>query len=771
MGESQNRVRVTIDGQNNLGPAVNSARQDLTGFEKAVGRVGSALKQLAAAEVVRRLVEFGARTLESASNLAEMSERTGVAADQLAAWSHAVELSGASTGDMEAGLKKLSKTISDAAAGGAQARDALAAVGVSARGSNGQIISVSQALNTIADRFAKTKDGAQKSALALEIFGRGGTALIPFLNEGSAGLEKMYQEAQKLGLTLVNYVALKRLKDQLTDVGQALTGVVANFLSGLAPAISKLLDAIARLYDPLATTGSGFELLRRAGEAVGDIINVIAVGFDLLATGIGLAWEKLSLFIIGVSSMAKGEFAAGVDALKQLIGLTHDANASAILAQHAQFTKDVLGPGKPAAAKKSPADALVLAQKDADKIAEQLLKNRLERERAAGEFEKLLADQQMRRLDELLQHELMSYSDYYNQRKQLSIVAAQAEYDLLGRQAAQTLDTAGKIKDATQKAGLMNEYLKITSQQEQALQKLRSAQGLTPGGQVDAQAAQLDAMNRAAGEAGQVGRQIDTVFSDLQTRSERVQFLVSTRQITELEGEKQLNEIRGQAADRLRDMVTQYQAMAEASGDPKLIENGKRMGEQIDELAHKTSMLRESVIDAAQNGFENFFNTLISGTGGALKAFKNFATSVLGDIGRIISKMLAMYAVEKLVGLFLGAVGGGKGGTISDAGTINPPLGGSGVTNAAGGADVEAGQPLFVGETGEPELFVPHQSGTIVPQHRLANMGGATFIYEIDARGATPGERERMLSALRQTEDRAVARSVVAVDQMQRRRG
>jgi hypothetical protein len=563
--------------------------------------------------------------------------------------------------------------------------------------------------------------------------------LIPLLDQGSAGLAKMREEAERLGLVLSgkDAAAMERLSDQFKNLGEGSKGVMQTLLAGLAPELSKLFDAIYRLYEPLINTGEGLEYVRAIGSGLGGLIEILAIGFDLLATGIGLAVDKLSLFVGGIGAMASGQFSAGVEKLKQLVGLSEDARAELLLAEHSEFTKSVLGPGTPASLKKTGSGDLAHPQKDADKLAQQLLKNRLDRERAGVEFEKALGSEQQQRLDELLKHELISYSDYYDQRKQLSIATAQAEYDSLSRQASLTLDAVGKIKDATKRAGLQDEYFKLTAQQDLALQKLRSLQGLTPGGQIDAQAAQLDAMNRAAGMAGQVGRQVDTVFSDLQTRSERVQFLVSTRQITELEGEKQLNQIRGQAADRLRDMVTQYQAMAEASGDPKLIENGKRMGEQIDELAHKTSMLRESVIDAAQNGLR-ISSTRLSPAPAALAGPSRMATSVLGDIGRIISKMLAMYAVEKLVGLFLGAVSGGKRGTISDTG-LNPPLGGSGVTNAAGGADVEAGQPLFVGETGEPELFVPHQSGTIVPQHRLATMGGATFIYEIDARGATPG--------------------------------
>ena len=53
----------------------------------------------------------------------------------------------------------------------------------------------------------------------------------------------------------------------------------------------------------------------------------------------------------------------------------------------------------------------------------------------------------------------------------------------------------------------------------------------------------------------------------------------------------------------------------------------------------------------------------------------------------------------------------------------------------ASGGPVNAGQTYMVGERG-PELFTPGNSGMIIPNHKLAGAGGASFQYNIDARGA-----------------------------------
>ena len=80
----------------------------------------------------------------------------------------------------------------------------------------------------------------------------------------------------------------------------------------------------------------------------------------------------------------------------------------------------------------------------------------------------------------------------------------------------------------------------------------------------------------------------------------------------------------------------------------------------------------------------------------------------------------------------------------------------SGFAGKAGGGPVSGGMPYLVGEQG-PEIFMPNTSGSIVPNGRF---GGVTNIYQIDARGGTPGIERDIIRAIQASENRAVARSV-----------
>ena len=59
------------------------------------------------------------------------------------------------------------------------------------------------------------------------------------------------------------------------------------------------------------------------------------------------------------------------------------------------------------------------------------------------------------------------------------------------------------------------------------------------------------------------------------------------------------------------------------------------------------------------------------------------------------------------------------------------------VMMAANGGPVGMRQPYLVGEKG-PELFVPNQSGNIIPNHDLAGVsgGGMNIVVNVDASGS-----------------------------------
>lgn len=131
-----------------------------------------------------------------------LSQRTGVSIEKLGGLQLAAATSGLSMESMATGLQQLNRHIDAAGKGSGPAADAFARIGVSIRDSNGEIKSSDEIFRMVADRFSKLEDGAGKTSVAMELFGRAGAQMIPLLNEGAAGLAKLEEEARKAGIVL-----------------------------------------------------------------------------------------------------------------------------------------------------------------------------------------------------------------------------------------------------------------------------------------------------------------------------------------------------------------------------------------------------------------------------------------------------------------------------------------------------------------------------------------------------------------------------------------
>lgn len=121
-------------------------------------------------------------SIDSADALDEMAQRTGIAVESLSLLVPAAELSAVSTEKFEAGLKKLATGMLEAATGSEESAQNFDALGVAIQNQDGTLRDSEQVLLDLADRFQAMPDGAEKAALAVEIFGKAGAEMIPLLS-------------------------------------------------------------------------------------------------------------------------------------------------------------------------------------------------------------------------------------------------------------------------------------------------------------------------------------------------------------------------------------------------------------------------------------------------------------------------------------------------------------------------------------------------------------------------------------------------------------
>lgn len=272
---------------------VGKAGQSMDKLEQHLQRAASVAKAagLALAGAIAGFATATAIGVQSAINMAdemdEMAQKVGLSVEALSRLRYAAEISGVPIDVLSTGVRKLSQAMEVVASGdvtGAAARS-LAALGVSATTASGQLRPTEDVLIDIAEAFARAQDGAGKTAIAMNIFGKSGAELIPFLNQGRAGIAALTDEADKFGVTLSGATAKAagEFNEHLDKMAQMTRGVFNRIAAELLPS----LNALAQY---LETSSSKFDGLgyavRLAGYAFDKFMSYLIAADHLLQVSI-----------------------------------------------------------------------------------------------------------------------------------------------------------------------------------------------------------------------------------------------------------------------------------------------------------------------------------------------------------------------------------------------------------------------------------------------------------------------------------------------------
>ncbi|ESY92313.1 hypothetical protein [Mesorhizobium sp. LNHC229A00] len=243
-----------------------------------------------------------------ADQAGKAAEKTGLQVEAYGRLAFAAEQADVGNDQFVAGMSKLNKAIADAASKTTKIGDAFDAsgvkvtrfgaatnkaadatkqtgtifdrLGIKIRDANGNLRTNEAILLDVADAFARLPDGALKSALAIELFGKAGADLLPFLNEGKAGLFELGRQAERLGVILTKEQANigDALGDSLDGVKKAAAGARLQlgliFAPGLTVLANGFADLIAKNRDVLIAFGQAIN--QNVLSVVGDLLHLLS---------------------------------------------------------------------------------------------------------------------------------------------------------------------------------------------------------------------------------------------------------------------------------------------------------------------------------------------------------------------------------------------------------------------------------------------------------------------------------------------------------------
>lgn len=250
-----------------------------------------------AAFSVGKLVKDSTEQFESyAGAVKGFGRLAGGAVEQFSGLRGAMQLSGVDVNNATGAITIFSKNLGKAGQDSTKTAAMTKLLGESFKDAHGNIKPMSELLPGLSDKFKSMPDGAAKTALATQLFGRAGAQMLPFLNQGSAGIAELTKQAGKMGLVLDDTSmrifgdAKKSAREYSTSIqglkiqlGQSLTpalDAVHNvFRSAMIPIIQAGTQAFIKAREPIMHFAEGVQAMAdRVRAGMTGIITLFSTG-------------------------------------------------------------------------------------------------------------------------------------------------------------------------------------------------------------------------------------------------------------------------------------------------------------------------------------------------------------------------------------------------------------------------------------------------------------------------------------------------------------
>lgn len=288
-----------LGGVGKTAGAVTGSIRGLTGA-MGMGGLAGAMGSLAPLLSVAGLVGMAKSALEGGDAMYDLSQKTGMSVESLARFKKAASTTGTDLESVAKASMKLSKGLFDAGQDGkGPAAEALQKLGISAKDAEGKLRSADDVMLAVATKFKAMPDGVNKTALAMQLFGKSGADLIPMLNQGGDAIEKM-----KVKMTSAFAEKADEYNDKLTALSGKVGALGMDIVVALLPALTTITNAMTAVIDvfngvpgPIRGLTVIVALLAVSWGPVVTVITAVIAGLASLTAAVPVAVAALTGFL------------------------------------------------------------------------------------------------------------------------------------------------------------------------------------------------------------------------------------------------------------------------------------------------------------------------------------------------------------------------------------------------------------------------------------------------------------------------------------------
>ena len=257
------------------------------------------------------------------ARIARNARQIGITAEQYQELEYAAEQAGIKQEVFFDNIRQFNSVIGRAADGSTEYEKKFRQLGISLKDGRGNLKNVNTLFNELADVFKNSKNDAAEAAAAFKLFGETGARLASVLNLGKEGLQKVRNEAHRLGIILSTQTVLagEQFTKQLEKAKRIINSLVVVIGSSLLPVVNQLLSKFAEF-----TTKENF-----AVKLTSDMKDLVSSLIEITRFVVN-TWKSIELLLDGLYIListplnAVGEIsAAAIKGIRELYKVGLDA--------------------------------------------------------------------------------------------------------------------------------------------------------------------------------------------------------------------------------------------------------------------------------------------------------------------------------------------------------------------------------------------------------------------------------------------------------------
>jgi hypothetical protein len=258
------QAEIVINAVDKTKAAFAAVKKSLTDIETKAVATNSIVARFIPLLGAATVTSFASNIIDAADGMNDLSRRTGVSVDRIAAWDLATRQSGTSVDALASALDKGSKYI-------VEHGDELKKLGINAKTSEELIFQLSDVISSL------PADDPRRAAIAMQVLGRSAGELLPLLSEGSDALRQMVEEGGKNAAVMAELAPLAdSFNDRLEVMKLRAQVTAATGLTPLLATLEKFIELREKLNDKVETANDSLTLTG-AGAGLNPLLSILGI--------------------------------------------------------------------------------------------------------------------------------------------------------------------------------------------------------------------------------------------------------------------------------------------------------------------------------------------------------------------------------------------------------------------------------------------------------------------------------------------------------------